>query len=338
MDDVGDGLGVCNSLEELFGNLRLAAECTRLGCQLLLGLRGEGRVDDQTVHEQEDVVLDLGLLQLHTALVLLHDNLLQLVDNLIGDEVDVRTTVSGGNRVDERHLLECAIRDSESNFPALMRIVGQNDLLWCHAIVCDVLGLDGLGVHLHVLLELVDFDPLAVQEDLDSSAGSSHVVYSALDQCLEVVVHFFHAEFAEVRLESDFCVVVTLDFVNFRLSHLAHVFAPCLSVTLLRLRVNSLEGEFRTVDVGELGSVTVTATSDFGLVIVVVRRCEQVTKDHLWNPNALLLVHFHRNTTTVVLHGNHAVLTAHLDAELVHVLVALLVVRSVHQNFVKDLV
>lgn len=75
--------------------------------------------------------------------------------------------------------------------------------------------------------------------------------------------------------------------------------------------------ELQGIDIGQLCSITVTTTSQFLLVIVVVTRCEpriaqyiatcreadsQVAKDELWNHDTLLLVHFYRNTSTVVEH------------------------------------
>ena len=70
---------------------------TALGGELLLGLRSKGRIDNVTVDEEEHVVLDLGILESDTAFVLLLDNLCQLVDDLIGNVVDMRAAERSGN-------------------------------------------------------------------------------------------------------------------------------------------------------------------------------------------------------------------------------------------------
>ena len=57
--NVLNDLGFLDSLQKLVAKHRLAAELTGLGGQLLLGLRCEGRVDNGTVDEQEQMVLDL---------------------------------------------------------------------------------------------------------------------------------------------------------------------------------------------------------------------------------------------------------------------------------------
>ena len=127
------------------------------------------------------MVPDLRLLELDATLVLLVDDLFELVADLVGDEVDMAASGHGGDGIDERDLLEAAVRDCEANLPAFVRIVGQDDLLRRTAVLGNVVGLYSLSVHLHVLLELIDLDALVVEIDLHTSSCASHVKDSSLD-------------------------------------------------------------------------------------------------------------------------------------------------------------
>lgn len=54
------------------------------------------------------------------------------------------------------------------------------------------------------------------------------------------------------------------------------------------------------------------------LVVIVVRRGEQVTEDELGNPDALLLVNLDRDTATIIEDGDGAGFFVDSDLELIH--------------------
>ncbi|KAA8623261.1 DNA topoisomerase 2 [Pyrenophora tritici-repentis] len=109
MHDVLDDVGLCDGVQELVAQDRLATELTGPGGELLLRLGGKGRIDDGTVDEKEQMVLDLRGLELDSSLVLLVYDGHELFDNLIGNVVHMRTTGRCGDRVDERDLVERTI-------------------------------------------------------------------------------------------------------------------------------------------------------------------------------------------------------------------------------------
>lgn len=118
----------------------------------------------------------------------------------------------------------------------------------------------------------------------------------------------------------------------------SHVVSPSLLETFLVFPRGSLNGEAGGEYVAELRSVSVPAASDLLLIVVVVRRGQQMTKDHRWNVHLLLLVHGHRNALAVVPHGHHIALRIDVDLNGVHALVSLLVICRIHKNLVEYLV
>jgi hypothetical protein len=238
--DVLNDLRLLNGFQELVAEHWFAAKLAGLGRELLLGLGCESRVDNLTVDEQEEMVLDLSRLQFDCSFVLLVDNSHELVDNLVCNVVDVCTTGSRRDRVDERHLIERSIGNCETNVPAIV-LVGDDDLLAVLVLNLALLSRDGFRVHFHVFCEAGDLDTVAVEVDFDATKCTSHIVGPALDQRLEVVVNTIHAKLAEISLPGDFCVVVSFDVGDLGLAHLAHIFCPCLLVLLLLLGIHSFD-------------------------------------------------------------------------------------------------
>ena len=74
----------------------------------------------------------------------------------------------------------------------------------------------------------------------------------------------------------------------------------------------------RRVDVCELRTVTVTATGELLLIIVVVRRGEEVTEDELRNVNLLLRVHLDRDTPSIVVDRDCVILDVNVDLDGIH--------------------
>ena len=80
--------------------------------------------------------------------------------------------------------------------------------------------------------------------------------------------------------------------------------------TLFALATRRLHGELRTKDVAEFGPISVSTSSDFALVVVVVGRGEQSAKDKLRDIHLLHRMHDHRNPTPIIPHTNRVALTA----------------------------
>lgn len=100
-------------------------------------------------------------------------------------------------------------------------------------------------------------------------------------------------------------------------------------------RVSCLNDELGAEDVGEFGSEAVAASRDLLLAIIVVRRREQLTEDHLRHVALVFSVHLNRYTLAVVPDPNHILLRLDVDFELRHRWISLKVVGGIDQNLVK---
>lgn len=168
------------------------------------------------------------------------------------------------------------------------------------------------------------------------------VVNTLHEKRLSVVVETFHVEAFEVGVEGHFGVFVAfLVVLENGLAALAHVVSPSLLIDALAVLVPLVGGfddKLGGVDVGKLGTVTVASTGRLLLVVVIVRRGEEVTEDEFWDPNAFLAMDLDGNTSAVVVHRDASLFAVNFDLENVHRLVVLLVIGGVDEDFVKDLV
>ncbi|KAI6759534.1 hypothetical protein HG530_010214 [Fusarium avenaceum] len=252
-------------------------------------------------------------------LALLVQDLEKVFCDLISNVVDMSTTASCSDGVDERHLLESSVRDSEADLPSRMALVlihfygaGWSTALFVATLLCD-----RLGVQITVGLEVLDLDLLVVEI----------IIYAIL-----------HTKALEVGLESNSGEVGTFAAGDLGLVHCLHVVGPGLLVPLAMLTVLALEIEFSTEDVAQFGTVTVTATNGLLLVVVEVGTRQQMSEDKLRDVDLLLLVNLNRNTLSVILNADHTLRTVDVDFHVIHGRIALLVIGSVNQDLVKDLV
>src|SRR2546423_1515868 len=91
VEDVLYNICLGNLFQEIVGDITFAAELTGLSRELFLRLTCEGRIDDETIDEDEDMIPNLVCLQGCATLVLFLDDFSKLITDLVGDVVDVRT-------------------------------------------------------------------------------------------------------------------------------------------------------------------------------------------------------------------------------------------------------
>ena len=222
-------------LDEVVGQRALGAELGLRRRERLLGLRVEARVDDGRVDEEEQVVAHD--LRLDGALLDARD---QLVDDLVGDVVDVRPAPRGDRSVDERDLAHAAVglvvRRDDLPSAVRRRKVG--------AVVVALGPEEQVGVRLKAL----DGQPVAVEADGDVAVEAGGEVVRALAEELEDVVgDALELEAREVGTEGDGRVRVLFggDRLDLGLVDARHVVADALRVQLAAVRVERLDGEFR---------------------------------------------------------------------------------------------
>lgn len=102
---------------EFFRRFAGRAKAFSLQCHVLFRLRVEGWVDDQTIHEDPQVIFDLKRFHVDAAFVFLLQLLLDLFSDHFSNVFNMTTTLRGGDRIDERHLLETFVRGSNCDLP-----------------------------------------------------------------------------------------------------------------------------------------------------------------------------------------------------------------------------
>ncbi|KAH3681891.1 hypothetical protein WICPIJ_007138 [Wickerhamomyces pijperi] len=153
------------------------------GGHLFLGLRREGRVLDQTVHEDEHVVSDLEWLDCGV-LVFLLDQSTDFLHDLISDVGHMGTTRGRGDGVDEGDLIEGIVRDCERDLPAAfgLRVIkllvdDGRLLLQIHILsVVGSLGVQRLDVHFHIGFEVLDLQRDTIQRDTNAFHRAGNII------------------------------------------------------------------------------------------------------------------------------------------------------------------
>lgn len=136
-------------------------------------------------------------------------------------------------------------------------------------------------------------------------------------------VEFVHVKAFEIGGKGDFGpVFVLLVLSNLGLAFRTHVVGEDLLVNLAALAASSFNDEFRRVDIGQFGTVSVSATSNFGFVVIVVGRSKELSKDEFGDVDLFSCVHFDWNSFSVVVDGDCLLGDVNVDLKNGHRLVA----------------
>mmetsp|Transcript_87667 Transcript_87667/g.256283 ORF Transcript_87667/g.256283 Transcript_87667/m.256283 type:complete len:460 (-) Transcript_87667:94-1473(-) len=324
-DDRADDVGLLEELvDEALGNVAHAAEAGLLQGHLLFGLRAEGRVLDEAVDEDPELVLDVDRLDLRALTGLLLGPCLNAVHELVDHMLHVGSTLGRADRVHKGAVLEAvAIRSGNEQLPSLADVR-------VHVALCRVKEAAVVGEVLHREL-------LSVQEDGAALvAGAGNVVDSLPHEVDRVGFQLGHAELRKVWPELHAREVFAGVLLDLWLVLPAHVASPLLVVELpLACR---LYDEAVAENVGQLCAKPVAASSDLLLGVVVVVTGQQVAEDEFWHIHLVLLVNLDRQPLAVVHDFDPLLLRVNLHFDRVHVLVPLQVVRGIHEDLVKYLV
>lgn len=107
--DILNHTGIENFFHELVGQSDCGTKVLGFGVQSLLSLRIKGRVLNETVDEDPQVLLYLVRLDVELLLVLYAEFRLHFLDNLVSDVLHMGATTRSANAVDEGNLLELTI-------------------------------------------------------------------------------------------------------------------------------------------------------------------------------------------------------------------------------------
>lgn len=139
-------------------------------------------------------------------------------------------------------------------------------------------------------------------------------------------------------MEGDNGIILARVASDFGFAVGGHILPPDHPKLLALLAIAALDLKFMGEDVGQFGAIAIPSSSHLLLLIVVVTACEQVSEDEFGHVDLLLLVDLNRDALAIVVDAHPSLLGVDLDFQQVHALVTLVVVRSVHEDLIEDLV
>lgn len=173
-------------LHKLFIEFVLRSKVSCFSVTILFGLRIEGRVDDQTVDEQRQILFDLVRLDGEFLLVFGSHLLDHFSNNLVANVVHVGASFRCTNRVYKRNLLESSVTQTADHLPTIAW-----RLSYFRALLC----LLRLQVQVYILREILDFESFAIQSNPDFLGGTaSHVVCPLREKSNNIIIKLFHAK------------------------------------------------------------------------------------------------------------------------------------------------
>src|SRR5277367_6318016 len=280
-------------LDKVIAQITFRSECAGSQRHVLFRLRIERRILDKTIDKKPKMLFNL-MRPDRRSLILLLDFLDELRNNLLGDMFNMCTPLCRRNTIDKTDLIELSITQRKRHFPTIIDNLMHNRRFWrslksFHSFLHFLFRI-GRNVHINVLFKVFDFDTFTVEIDFDALDTACQIVYSTFDYGFEVRVERFHAKTFQVWFESYVSVLFScLVGCDFGFSDFGHVVCPCLNVFLLGVFIGCVDGEFSAEDVTEFSTITVSATDDFFLAVVVIARREKMAKDQLGDIDFLFL-------------------------------------------------
>ncbi len=284
------------SVQVLRSALEDAAELRGRSRETLLRLGIKRRVHNGGVHEEHHCVLELRRLDLD--LLLLERQLTEISENVASHCVDVLASLASIHTVHKAHMLllghrvlivEESTRENRGNLPTLAALlIGQARIV--------------LYEEANELLKGVGGNYRTIPRYLHITTSHCGNLNGASMKNLHHVVHGETDEAAEIGNIGDSDESLGLVLRDGGLAAVEHVILPCLAILEAVSRRTSLYSELVAEDVGELGTITVLATDNLLLLLVVIAAREKMAEDHLRNVNLLNRVLDNRNTVAVVLH------------------------------------
>ena len=257
-----------------------------------------------------------------------------MIHDLASDGVHVRTVLRSPDAVHEGHrelLVGRAV--GNHNSPAVvgrLRDHGHPVREERLRIVHQTAALDQLRVpsHLHILAQ-----------------RHGQIPHTALNQALHVGRNLRHTEPRKVRLPSDRHaqhIRLLLRRRHARLADLGHVVFETLLVQQLPRLVVHEDLHLLREDIDQLHAIAVLTANQLLLILVVVGRGQQLTEDHLRNPDLVLRVFCDVDGLTIILNREAVGVAENVDLldRICRVLLAQAdrMVMGIHEKFIDELV
>lgn len=212
----------------------------------------------------------------------------------------------------DSYLIELTITDWKTDLPTIGWFC--SSIMNNGFLIVGLLGVKDLGIQFCILWKWFDGNLGTIEINWNSLNTASQIINTFLDQCFKILIHLSQFELCQVWLEWNARKLFTT-FVGCDswLALLWHVVIEGLSILEFTFFVCCLDNEFGTENVAQLGTITVTTTCHFLLIVIIIGRCQQMAKDQFWYIDTLFLVHCHWNTTTIVVDWNQVGFTINQD-------------------------
>ncbi len=256
--------------------------------------------------------------------------ILNFVNDLVKQIVDMSASFWRTNSIHKGNLFELTISDWNDDLPSISVDLAIEDFLRWRILV---------EIHVNVFWEGLDIDFFFIQGNFDFRQDACHVMDSFGHKGEDIFIEaIFHVEKFEAGIEGDRNKIFAAVRCDFGPAMHFHVVIPDHFELFLVFRVSTLNYELFWENVGQLGAITISTTDDSFFIVVVIATCEQMTKDEFWDEYFMLFMDNNWDSFPVVHHSDVTFFLVYFHIELVHFLIALVVVCSVDENFVKDFV
>ena len=255
-----------------------------------------------------------------------------MINYLIGDVVDMRSSFQGADTIHIRDLGKFPIWLANGNLPSWSKLfVDLFNFVFFRLI-------NRVHIEINIAWKIFNFNFLSIQVNICCfRCNSSNVIHSLVEQSKHIFWNLVDVKSFKIGFEWDLSIVksVLVKTFNFRLFSLLHIVHEGLLKLLSMLRIRRLNCELLRKDVTKLSSKSITTSCGFLLIVIVIWRCQKMAEHKFWDIHVMSLMDHHRDRLAVVPHGKFSFfrIDGHFDRS--SSLVSLNIVRCVHKDLVK---
>ena len=165
-----------------------------------------------------------------------------------------------------------------------------------------------------ILRQVLALHSRAIPADLHILAqGHCQIPDTTLNQALHPSVNVLHSEPRKVGRPVHTDIGLVLAWLHNRSSDICHIRLEGLGIDQVARLIHNRHDHLLGKDVHQLHAIAVLTAHQLLLILVVVRRGQQLAKDHLRNPSLVLRVLSHINRLAVVLDAERVSRARDLD-------------------------
>lgn len=197
--------------------------------------------------------------------IFLFNFFLNFGNNLIGNVINMWTTSTCTNTIDKADLFELSIWSWKNNLPSII-------------INLIITNFRSLGIRIEVQIDIfhkgINCHIFSIDVNFDFRHNSSHIIGSFGKQTKNIIIKSIHFEPFKIWIESNLSKILLSILLNFCIAMLIHIISPDHSKLLPGLLVATLDYKLLREYIGQFGSISISASYNPFLAIVVVTACQ----------------------------------------------------------------